>query len=389
GPMRDAGSDAKRNAGAPPPDAAPHARLDGAAGALWEPTWKLATRLSPLERSLLRTPQLRRLHYVVSGGAARFATPYVHTRLQHVLGVFALTAWLAPDRPDVRAAALLHDVGHPPFSHSLEALPEVDHHRWTEERIRAEPIAGLLRDAGLDVEQVLALAEGHEPSVLKNRDGHLHLDHLDSLVRGGRVRGSLQVAPARLREGLSADGPYVACDGASAERLEALIEQEAHLHVEPIDLGASAMLASLVRLLQLADLVRIEELPYQTDADLTALLFAAEATRDEARHLWLRPWALRQRRLGPEEALPDGAILAVKERLYLDLPYRSGEDATEREARRAGLEERLADLRGRYAVSWDPTDAPERSWTAALGPVVADAPGVPDLGDGAGGSDAS
>jgi len=67
----------------------------------------------------------------------RYVQPFAHVsetiacennRLQHTLGVFSLVAHFCPENVLLRAAALLHDVGHAPFSHALERLDGVDHH---------------------------------------------------------------------------------------------------------------------------------------------------------------------------------------------------------------------------------------------------------------------
>jgi uncharacterized protein len=42
--------------------------------------------------------------------------------------VLSPTARLAPDNVDLRLAALLHDIGHLPLSHTLEGLSGLDHH---------------------------------------------------------------------------------------------------------------------------------------------------------------------------------------------------------------------------------------------------------------------
>lgn len=334
------------------PVRAPAARLDGGRdGVLREPMYRLDTALSELERALLDTPALRRLHHVAHAGAASLATPYVQSRLQHVLGVFALTARLAPDEPDVRAAALLHDVGHAAFSHSLEGLSGVDHHRWTEEIVGAEPVAGLLRGAGLEPGRVLALAEGDVPSVLKNREGVLHLDHLDSFLRSGRARGTLPLPPRRVVEALVRDGAFVATDAATAELLEALIVEEAELHADVLNLGTGTVLSELAGRLIAAGALALDELPRLVDAELAARLLAHEATREEARRLWLEPQRLRMVRLGPDEPLPTGAYEARKERLYLDAPRVVGR-APDEEGPGAAARRRAEALRGRYAVLW-------------------------------------
>ncbi len=98
----------------------------------------------------------------------------VHTRLNHSLGVFHLSRLLLlalleqseglPLTLDgVKAflsAALLHDLGHYPFAHSLKELPLKDHEQLTAEGILSEPLASSLRDwVGCSPEMVAAIVD--------------------------------------------------------------------------------------------------------------------------------------------------------------------------------------------------------------------------------------
>ncbi|WP_143522294.1 HD domain-containing protein, partial [Pseudomonas sp. 2822-17] len=65
-----------------------------------------------------------------------------HTRFNHSLGVYEIMrrmvenigqkkAWDPEERLVCLAAALLHDIGHGPFSHSFEKVFHTDHEEWT------------------------------------------------------------------------------------------------------------------------------------------------------------------------------------------------------------------------------------------------------------------
>src|SRR6185436_9693770 len=92
-------------------------------------------RLDPLARDLIETPAFQRLRYVRQLGLAFLVYPgATHTRFEHALGTYHLAkrSLALLDESDglggvsddecsiIAAAALLHDVGHYPFSHALE-----------------------------------------------------------------------------------------------------------------------------------------------------------------------------------------------------------------------------------------------------------------------------
>jgi hypothetical protein len=85
-------------------------------------------RLEPLTQDLLETLELQRLNSIRQLGLTYLVFPGAnHSRVEHVLGVSHVAGEMAralelPDdeRKLVQAAGLLHDVGHGPFSHTLE-----------------------------------------------------------------------------------------------------------------------------------------------------------------------------------------------------------------------------------------------------------------------------
>src|SRR5262247_2556850 len=101
-----------------------------------DPLWN-NIRLDPLSFELIDTPAFQRLRYVRQLGLAFLVYPgATHTRFEHALGTYHLArrslamleesealATIADDEPAIiAAAALLHDLGHYPFSHALEEI---------------------------------------------------------------------------------------------------------------------------------------------------------------------------------------------------------------------------------------------------------------------------
>ncbi|KMJ55479.1 hypothetical protein AB685_27050, partial [Bacillus sp. LL01] len=95
--------------------------------------------------ALIGTKEFQRLRRI-----RQLGTTYVtfhgaeHTRFNHSLGVYEITRrilevfkgrphWNEEDRLLSLSAALLHDLGHGPFSHSFEKVFDMDHEEWTRE----------------------------------------------------------------------------------------------------------------------------------------------------------------------------------------------------------------------------------------------------------------
>jgi uncharacterized protein len=107
----------------------------GLRGVYRDPVWRVTVELTELEQALLRTWWVRRLRFVAHAGAAAASTTQSYSRLEHSLGLLALTAHVAPDDRVARATALLHDVGHLPLSHTFEGVAGLDHHLLGAQRI--------------------------------------------------------------------------------------------------------------------------------------------------------------------------------------------------------------------------------------------------------------
>jgi uncharacterized protein len=85
-------------------------------------------RLEGAALALVQTPEFQRLWGIRQTGFAHLVFPGAnHTRLEHSLGTFWVAGQMAahlglgaPDTLRVTVAALLHDLGHGPFSHTLD-----------------------------------------------------------------------------------------------------------------------------------------------------------------------------------------------------------------------------------------------------------------------------
>jgi len=149
----------------------------------------------------------QRLRYVRQLGHAFLVYPgATHTRFEHALGAYHLagrTIGMLQERGElesipqeqltlVRLAALLHDVGHYPFSHALEEAGLPSHEHLAVQRFRHPELQGALNAYGIpSVEEALAdLIAGTSDLPLRGLvAGSLDLDKIEYLTRDARMCG--------------------------------------------------------------------------------------------------------------------------------------------------------------------------------------------------------
>ena len=171
-----------------------------------DPLWD-NIRLDAAALTVLDTPQVQRLRYVRQLGHAFLVYPgATHTRFEHALGAYHLTRLalqsldergeLGPvsdeHRQAVKLAALLHDIGHYPFSHALEEAGFPSHEQLGVERLSAPELARPLeqiggKDFATDVGDLI-LGRSQSP-VGGLISGSLDLDKVDYLSRDAYMCG--------------------------------------------------------------------------------------------------------------------------------------------------------------------------------------------------------
>jgi uncharacterized protein len=155
----------------------------------------------------LDTAAVQRLRYVRQVGHAFLVYPgATHTRFEHALGAYHLTRRalasleergeleLVPveDCLAVRLAALLHDIGHYPFSHALEEAGFPSHERLGVAKLCRDELGERLHEIGGPgfAARIGALITGTSDSALQGLiSGSLDLDKIDYLSRDARMCG--------------------------------------------------------------------------------------------------------------------------------------------------------------------------------------------------------
>ncbi len=171
-----------------------------------DPLWN-NIRVDDVSLRLVDTEIFQRLRYVRQLGWTYLVYPgATHSRFEHALGTYHLSrralSLLAERHAGppvdersqgiVRAAALLHDVGHYPFSHALEEIGALHHEHVARPLITGGQIAETLTKEFGDgaPDEVYALVSGVSEHALQGLiSGSLDLDKIDYLKRDAVMCG--------------------------------------------------------------------------------------------------------------------------------------------------------------------------------------------------------
>ncbi|AHG00598.1 phosphohydrolase [Halostagnicola larsenii XH-48] len=252
-------------------------------------------------RELLDTAAVQRLRHVKQLSTVRLVYPSAsHTRFEHSLGVYHLAKQalehleISDARAEsVRAAALLHDVGHGPYGHQTERIIERRlgrHHDDVDHLLADGELATVLESHGLEPGAVADLIAG-EGKLGQLVSSDLDVDRTDYLVRDAHHTGVPYgtVDPGRLVRVLQfVDGDLALAAGnvATAESLlvaRALMNATVYRHHVSRIAGSMLERAS-ERLLDETDL-DAATFARMTDAQLLAALRECDRTEPLAARL--------------------------------------------------------------------------------------------------------
>lgn len=155
----------------------------------------------PLLFNIIAHPYYQRLRRIHQMALAHLVYPgAVHTRLHHSLGAYHLMCQAVTELKNkgvaitleeelaVKAAILLHDIGHGPFSHALEnvLIPGVNH-----EEISLQIMHHLNRELNNELELAISIFTGnyHKPFLQQLISSQLDVDRMDYLTRDSFFTG--------------------------------------------------------------------------------------------------------------------------------------------------------------------------------------------------------
>ena len=166
-----------------------------------DPVYGFITINSPLILDIIAHPWYQRLRRIHQMALASFVYPgAVHTRFHHSLGAYHLMCQavtelcnkgidISEDEGEaVKAAILLHDIGHGPYSHALEhlLLPGANH-----EEIGLQIMHRMNEDLGGRLSLAIAIFTNQYPKYFLHSliSGQLDVDRMDYLTRDSFYTG--------------------------------------------------------------------------------------------------------------------------------------------------------------------------------------------------------
>ena len=166
-----------------------------------DPVYGFVSISGKLLTDILEHPKFQRLRRIKQLGLSHYVYPgALHTRFQHVIGAMSLGK-IALDnlsqkgieiseeeKEAVCAALLLHDIGHGPFSHTLEHVLVKG---MSHERISLHLMESLNKDLGGSLDLCISIFKNqyHKPFLHQLVSSQLDMDRLDYLRRDSFYSG--------------------------------------------------------------------------------------------------------------------------------------------------------------------------------------------------------
>jgi HD superfamily phosphohydrolase len=246
---------------------------------------------------LINTPEFQRLRYIKQLGLALYTFQGAeHSRFTHSLGVMHIMTRVLDHlgrrhtisdeaRLVARAAALLHDIGHGPFSHVIEKVLKQNHEQWTMQIIADSAtvihqcLAGY--DATLPEKVIAAIDHRYRPAFVGQLvSSQLDVDRFDYLLRDSLMTGAkygnydLEWILHALEIDERGDRVYVASNGffAVEEYLQARYYMFRQVYFHRSLRTAEAVLMSILR--RAVELMKIGKLNFVVEGSVMEQVLA-------------------------------------------------------------------------------------------------------------------
>lgn len=267
---------------------------------------------------LVNVPAVQRLRRIRQLGTSYLTFHGAeHTRFAHSLGAYETMrrvlyhlqrecGW-PKDRRDERlalSAALLHDVGHGPFSHTFESVLGIHHEEWTyriilEDYELRKTLDGVDSDFALDLVSILR-KEGRFPAIEALISSQLDVDRMDYMLRDAQATGVSygRFELARLIRSLTMTDGRIYVKSSSLHTVEQYLLARYFMYVQvylhPVTVGSDVLVEKI--LTRVRDLMSEESRVEVPDAlarvlapagtDVAAYVRLDEAVLVYAFHLW-------------------------------------------------------------------------------------------------------
>ncbi|HIP57915.1 MAG TPA: HD domain-containing protein [Archaeoglobus profundus] len=146
---------------------------------------------------IIDTPEFQRLRRISQLGFANLVYPGAnHTRFEHSLGTMHIARLLVEkmninedEKIEILAAAILHDIGHGPFSHCSEEVMKKYlnlTHEDVDKILKHSIIKDILEELGLKISRIVDHVKGKRSNIIS---GDIDVDRMDYLVRDSYYTG--------------------------------------------------------------------------------------------------------------------------------------------------------------------------------------------------------
>lgn len=202
-------------------------------------------KITDVERKIIDSPFIQRLRRIHQLAGAYLVYPgAVHTRFDHVIGTMHIAGLIAQSlsrtadisetqKQEIRLAALLHDVGHGPFSHLYEEVlsekTNITHEDISQKIVLETSIRDILEKNGYSAREMsyYCVGKGNNKPPFMNEiiAGGLSADIMDYLLRDSYFTGVEygKVDIHRIIDSLEVVDGHIALDHAALYAFEALL----------------------------------------------------------------------------------------------------------------------------------------------------------------------